>query len=167
MSRRARSGSAAHAAVVMLVVAAALIAAVLAPPARVASAAKSSKPAKSSKSKTSTKSVPESLQVLVTIGDQTITRRDVQHRLDELPEQYKANYSTPEGKQQLLDRMVEERVWMMEASRAGVPARPAVERQLEQQRRDLLIRTYLNEVMANSPSPSTRSRPPSRCVTCR
>lgn len=100
------------------------------------------------------RAVPESLQVLVRFGAETITRADVQRRLEEVPEQFRANYSTPEGKQQLLDRMIEERLWMAAAQKAGVASRPAVRAQLEQQRRDFVIRTYLNEVMSTNPAPS-------------
>lgn len=100
------------------------------------------------------KAVPESLEVLVRFGSETITRADVQRRLEEVPEQFRANYATPEGKQQLLDRMVEERLWLAAARRAGVHNRPDVKRSLEQQQRDFVIRTYLNEVMAENPAPS-------------
>lgn len=99
-------------------------------------------------------SVPDSLQVLLRVGKEPITRADVQRRLEELPEQVRANYTTPDGKKQLLDRLVEERVWMQAAKNHGVASRPDVQRQLEQARRDLLIRTYLNEVMAANPAPS-------------
>jgi len=97
---------------------------------------------------------PESLQVLVRVGKETITRADVNRRLEELPEQVRGNYTTPEGKKQLLDRLVEERVWMQAARNHGVANRPDVQRQMEQARRDLLIRTYLNEVMAANPAVS-------------
>jgi peptidyl-prolyl cis-trans isomerase C len=63
-------------------------------------------------------------------------------------------FNTPEGRQRLLDRMIEERVWLITALRAGVADRPQVRRQLEMQRRDLLIRAYLNEAMAANPAPS-------------
>jgi peptidyl-prolyl cis-trans isomerase C len=78
----------------------------------------------------------------------------VDRRLEELPEQFRSNYSTPEGRQQLLERMVEERVWWMSAQKAGVPARPQLQRQLEQQKRDLIIRTFVNELMQSNPAPS-------------
>jgi parvulin-like peptidyl-prolyl isomerase len=93
-------------------------------------------------------------QVLVRIADQTITRADVQKRLDEMPEQVRSNFATPEGRQQLLDRMVEERVWLLTAEKKGVADRDKVQQQLAQQRRDLIIRTYLTEVMAGNPAPS-------------
>ncbi|HTO90524.1 MAG TPA: peptidyl-prolyl cis-trans isomerase [Candidatus Sulfotelmatobacter sp.] len=128
-------------------------------PANAAKSTRTDKSSKSSKSKTSSGAkpaapVPESLQVLVKIGKETITRGDAQRRLEELPEQVRGSYTTPEGRQQLLDRMIEEKVWMLKATQEGVPARPDVQRQLEQSRRDLIIRTYLNEVMSSNPAPT-------------
>jgi peptidyl-prolyl cis-trans isomerase C len=98
--------------------------------------------------------VADSNEVLVRVGRDAITRGDVTRRINSLPEQFRANYSTPEGRQQLLDRMIEERVWLTQALKAGVADRAQVRQQLEQQRRDLLIRTYLNELMATSPQVS-------------
>ncbi len=92
--------------------------------------------------------------VLVRVGGEPITRRMVFQRLEEIPEQYRTNYTTPEGRQQLLDRIVEERVWLLDAQKNGVADREAVRRQMEQQKRDLLIRTWVNEVMAANPAPS-------------
>ena len=96
----------------------------------------------------------DSNKVLVRIGGETITRGDVQRRIESLPEQFRANYTTPEGRQQLLDRMIEEKVWMQMAVKNGVAERPQVRQQIEQQRRDLIIRTYLNDVMATNPAAS-------------
>ena len=62
-------------------------------------------PAKKAKS-----AEPDSNQVLVRIGRGGITRGDVERRIRMLPEQFRANYSTPEGRRQLIDRMVEELV---------------------------------------------------------
>jgi tetratricopeptide (TPR) repeat protein len=91
--------------------------------------------------------------VLVRISGQALTAEDVRSRLEEIPESARGTFSTPEGRQQLLDRMVEERVWLITAQANGVADRPQVKQQLAQQRRDLLIRTYLNEAMLASPAP--------------
>jgi tetratricopeptide (TPR) repeat protein len=93
-------------------------------------------------------------RVLVHIAGQPITAAMVRQRLEEIPEGMRATYSTPEGRQQLLDRMVEERVWLETATRAGLAERPRIVQQLEQQRRDLLIRTWLTEAMAANPAPA-------------
>jgi len=98
--------------------------------------------------------VHDSNRVLVRIGKETVTRADLDRRIADLPEQVRANYSTPDGRKQLLDRVIEERVWLQAATKKGVPERPQVKRQLDQQRRDLLIRTYVSEVMAQNAAPS-------------
>ena len=92
--------------------------------------------------------------VLVKVGNDAITPRQLADRLMELPEQYRSQYSTPEGKQKLLDRMVEEKVWLRDADANGVTKRPELLRQIEAQKRDLLIRTWVNEVMAKNAPPS-------------
>jgi peptidyl-prolyl cis-trans isomerase C len=91
--------------------------------------------------------------VLVRIGGSAVTAEDVRKRIEEIPEASREQFATPEGRQRLLERIVEERVWLVTAERAGVAERPAVQRQLEQQRRDLLIRTYLNERMSANAAP--------------
>ena len=104
--------------------------------------------------KAAAKPTNDSDVVLVKIGTETITPRDLADRLQELPEQYRAQYSTPDGKQKLLDRLIEEKVWMRDADVNGVTKRPEVIRQIEAARRDLLIRTWVNEVMAKNAPPS-------------
>lgn len=92
--------------------------------------------------------------VLVRIGSDVITPRMLAARLQELPEQYRPQYSTPDGRKQLLDRMIEEKVWIKDADANGVTKRPDLLMQIEAQKRDLLIRTWVNEVMAKNPAPS-------------
>jgi peptidyl-prolyl cis-trans isomerase C len=107
-------------------------------------------PAKSS----ARRSANDSDAVLVRIGADVITPRMLAARLQELPEQYRAQYSTPDGRKQLLDRMVEEKVWLKDADANGVTRRPELLQQIESQKRDLLIRTWVNEVMAKNAPPS-------------
>jgi peptidyl-prolyl cis-trans isomerase C len=95
----------------------------------------------------------DTTQVLVRIGGQALTAEDVRKRLEEIPASARGNFATPEGRQQLIERMIEERVWLVTAQESGVADRPQVTQQLEQQRRDLLIRTYLNEAMSANPAP--------------
>src|SRR5262245_6318176 len=125
----------------------------VAQPAAQATKTSSAKTSSTKKAKsTSTKAGADS--VLVRIGKETITTGQVQRRLDELPEHIRPQFTTPEGRQRLVDRLIEEKVWLMSSTKAGVDKRPEVVRQIEQQRRDLLIRTYINEVMAGSVPPS-------------
>jgi len=92
--------------------------------------------------------------VLARVGGDKITLSEVERRLDELPEPYRTNFQTPDGRQQFLDRMIEERVWLLGARRHGVEKRPELQRQIQQTERDLVIRTYVNEIMASNPAPS-------------
>ena len=89
--------------------------------------------------------------VMAVVGGQAITRAMVEARLAEIPEQFRGNYQTQQGRQQLVDRLIEEQVWLMSAEQAGVGERDDVKEQLERQRRDLLVRTYLNEEIAKAP----------------
>lgn len=120
-----------------------------------AGAAKAPKAAKGARAQgaVSVAAPADTSQVLVRLGDQAITTEDVRKRLEEIPESARGNFATPEGRQQLLERMVEERVWLITAQESGVADRPQVQQQLAQQRRDLLIRTYLNEAMSANPAP--------------
>ncbi len=111
-------------------------------------------PKKSGSSARNARSTNDSDMVLVRIGNDAITLRHMAARLDELPDQYRAQYATPDGRKQLLDRLVEERVWMRDAEANGITKRPDLLRQLEAQKRDLLIRTRVNEVMAKNAPPS-------------
>jgi peptidyl-prolyl cis-trans isomerase C len=119
------------------------------------SSATKSSGAKSSKSASSSKAAArDTTRVLVRVGKEPITRAMVEARLADLPDQYRAQYSTPTGRQQLLDRMIEEKVWLQVATKNGVAERPKIKEQLDQQRNDLLIRTWISEQMTTSPAPS-------------
>ena len=92
--------------------------------------------------------------ILARVGKTTITQRDFDARLEQLPAQFKSQVSTPEQKRQFFDRLIEERVWLETAVKNGVETRPDVQAQLTNQRRDLLIRTYLTEAMGKAPAPA-------------
>jgi len=93
-------------------------------------------------------------RVLARVGDTVVTQADYDARLADLPPQFKSQYSTPEQKRQFVDRLLEEKVWYEAAKRARVAERPEVQKQINGFQRDLLIRTYLGEVMQKAPPPS-------------
>ena len=93
-------------------------------------------------------------EVLGYVGETPITRNAVHRWLDILGPQAHAQFRTPDGRKSLLERYAQELVWLHEAEGAGVGEREEVLRQLEQNRRSLLIRTYLQEVMVGVPTPS-------------
>ena len=102
----------------------------------------------------SAKSGDSGSTVLARVGNAAITLADYDARLAELPPQYKAQFTTPEQKRNFIDRLLEERVWLETALKAKVDQRPEVQRQVENYRRDTLIRMYLGEAMKNAPPPS-------------
>jgi peptidyl-prolyl cis-trans isomerase C len=91
--------------------------------------------------------------VLAWVAGEPITKADLEARLTELSPQYRQQFSTAEGKKQLLDRMVEEKVWTLAAAKAGVPDRPEIKRQVEQSQMNIVVRAYLTEVMQSAPAP--------------
>ena len=96
----------------------------------------------------------DTLDVLAWVGDRPITRQYLESRLDELAPTARRQYQTPEGRRELLDRLVEEQVWLAAAERAKVGERPDVQQRLDNARTNLLIRTYASEVMEEAPAPS-------------
>jgi len=109
--------------------------------------------------------------VLVRVGTEAITRGDVQRRIDTLPEQFRANFGTPRVASSCWSAWSRSGCGWRWRSRTGVANRPQIRQQLEQQRRDFLVRTYVTEVMAENPAPAipkpwptTRSiRPTTAC----
>jgi peptidyl-prolyl cis-trans isomerase C len=101
-----------------------------------------------------TAAAPDPKDILAWVDGQPITRQELEARLDDLSPAYRTQFSTPEGRQKLLDGIIEEHVWMTAATKAGVPARPEVAHQIESSTRNLVIRTYLGDVMQGTPSPS-------------
>ena len=113
-----------------------------------------SKPEKPSASTSTSTSAPDPKDILAWVDGQPITRQELEGRLDDLSPAYRQQFQTPEGRQKLLDGIIEEHVWMSAATKAGVAARPEVARQIESTTRNLVIRTYLGDVMQGTPSPS-------------
>jgi peptidyl-prolyl cis-trans isomerase C len=96
----------------------------------------------------------DAADVLAWVAGTPITKAELETRLSELSPQYRQQFSTAEGKKQLLDRMVEEKVWTLAAEKAGVAERLEIKRQVEQSRMNIVVRAYLTEVMQTAPAPS-------------
>ena len=103
--------------------------------------------------KKTTKPATPSSKVLARVGNSVVTQADYEARLAELPPQYKNQFTTPEQKRQFVDRLLEERIWLETALKAGVDKRPEIRKQLENYRRDTLIRRLFAQVFATVPAP--------------
>jgi peptidyl-prolyl cis-trans isomerase C len=95
----------------------------------------------------------ERVDTLAWVGGKPITRRELERRLDELAPNARGQFQSPEGRRQLLERLVEEQVWLHQAEEAKIGERPDIETRIEQARRNLLVRTLLQEVMQGAPAP--------------
>ena len=69
--------------------------------------------------------------VVAQIGDAKIMDKDIDAILAQIPEPYRARYSTPEAKRDIVTRMAEVRMLAMEAKKRGVDQRPETKLKLE------------------------------------
>jgi len=69
--------------------------------------------------------------VVAQIGDAKIMDKDIDAILSQIPEPYRARYSTPEAKREIVDRMVEVRMMAMEAKKRKIDERPETKLKLE------------------------------------
>ena len=77
--------------------------------------------------------------VLASYRNGEIRAEDVRSQLAAMPEPLRRKYESPEGRKQLLDRLVDERLLEAEAQRQGLDRHPAVARARRQQMIALLV----------------------------
>ena len=71
-------------------------------------------------------------KAVVTIGDETLTRAQVDDMLRLLPPQQRSLFSKPEGKQAFADYIVRSKLYSLEARKRGWDTRPEVEQAIRQ-----------------------------------
>lgn len=69
--------------------------------------------------------------VVATVGGEKILAADIDAILAQIPEPYRARYSTPEAKREIVDRMAEVRMMAMEAKKRGIDKKPETKLKLE------------------------------------
>jgi len=69
--------------------------------------------------------------VVAQVGDAKIMDKDIDAILSQIPEPYRARYSTPEAKREIVTRMAEVRMMAMEAKKRGIDQRPETKLKLE------------------------------------
>jgi len=69
--------------------------------------------------------------VVAQIGDAKIMDKDIDAILSQIPEPYRARYSTPEAKREIVTRMAEVRMMAMEAKKRKIDERPETKLKLE------------------------------------
>lgn len=86
-------------------------------------------------------------EILAIVGNQPITEMELEEKLNEIPPFYRARYETPEGRKQLLEQMILQKLMTMEAENQKLYLQSDVRKKLEEQRSLILQRAlYQREV---------------------
>ena len=82
-------------------------------------------------------------------GDVPITKVEVDARIEEMPPLFRGKYETPEGRKQLLDRMIDEILMTKEAEARKLDLKQGVRQQLKRSRAQILQRALYEEEVRN------------------
>jgi peptidyl-prolyl cis-trans isomerase C len=93
-------------------------------------------------------------QVLAKIGNQTITEADLQEWVNAVPDKFRQQVLTPEGKKRTLDYIVNIQVMAAEAEKQGLDKAPKIQKLLQLTRNDLLARLFLDKMTKDLPAPT-------------
>jgi peptidyl-prolyl cis-trans isomerase C len=91
---------------------------------------------------------------LAKIGNEVITEQGLKDLLDALPERFRQLCVTPEGKQKTVEYIVNIYVLADEAKRQGMEKNPEIARLLQFTSKDILARTYLEQITKTLPTPT-------------
>jgi peptidyl-prolyl cis-trans isomerase C len=93
-------------------------------------------------------------QVLAKIGNQTLTESDLKEMTSAMPGSFTAVSTTPEGRQKLLDYLINVYVMAAEAEKEGMDKSPEVQRMLQLNKKDLLARLYFDKATKSMHAPT-------------
>lgn len=80
--------------------------------------------------------------VVARVGDHQITREDINRRLGTMPPNVRQQFETEEGRQRLLEGMIEEEAIFVAALEQKLQDKPLVKRRIYEERRRVLIQSY-------------------------
>jgi peptidyl-prolyl cis-trans isomerase C len=84
-------------------------------------------------------------KTLIRVGDSKMTIKEFDERVASLPEQYKAFYSTPEGKKQLIENLRKEFLMYELAKRDKYETDEDVLKQLDEVKKQIVVAVYLKD----------------------
>ncbi|HMK34604.1 MAG TPA: peptidyl-prolyl cis-trans isomerase [Desulfomonilaceae bacterium] len=93
-------------------------------------------------------------QVLAKIGDQSLSEADLKDMANAIPERFRPISMTPEGRQKILEYMVNVYIMSGEAEKEGLDKTPEVQKMLQLTKKDLLARLYFEKAMKDTPVPT-------------
>jgi len=82
-------------------------------------------------------------EVLVKIGEDVITVKDLKDRISALPPFFRAIYRTEESRRKLLESLINTELYSKEAERLGLDKDPAIKKRLEYERKRLLSNEFI------------------------
>jgi peptidyl-prolyl cis-trans isomerase C len=91
---------------------------------------------------------------LAKIGNQTITEADLQEWVNAVPDRFRQQIQTPEGKRRTLDYIVNIQVMAAEAEKQGMDKAPEIQKLLLLTKNDLLARVFLDKMTKDLPAPT-------------
>lgn len=84
--------------------------------------------------------------VLVRVDGLEITMEEFKTSWDSLPAEIKKNYSAPEGKEQFLNELINQKLLLKEAALRGIPERKEVIQQIKEATAQIIIVYLINEL---------------------
>lgn len=87
-------------------------------------------------------------KVLAKVDSLTVTTDDLQLEVENLPPQYKAYYQSEEGKKKLLDKLVQEKLFYLEAKKQNFQNEPDVKDALQRLEEDIVVSFYIKQELA-------------------
>ncbi len=81
-------------------------------------------------------------EVIATVGSRKIYKEDILRRLSEMPSQIRSEFEGNDGRNRLMQGLIDEELLYLAAVDAGLEKNPEVMRQLDAERRRVLIRAY-------------------------
>lgn len=88
-------------------------------------------------------------KVVLTVGDEKVTAGEFEQLVDALPEQFRANARGP-NKRQFAEQLIRIKLMSQEARKRKMDESPAVQRQLELQKENLLANALFQDMAANT-----------------
>jgi peptidyl-prolyl cis-trans isomerase C len=99
-------------------------------------------------------------QVLARMGGEVVTLQDLEARLKGMPPFMQDQLGTPEGRNRLLNAIVEEEIIVRDALGRGLDKSDSFKEEMARRRRDALVRLYYERVIeaASAPTPAAVSQ---------
>lgn len=86
-------------------------------------------------------------EVLLRVGNLEITDKDIDTKLQQVPPNYKAAYSSEDGRKRLLEQLVQEKLIYIQARNEKYDTNAAVLKQLDQIKQSLMVRQYMADTL--------------------